>query len=407
MARAAQSADAERHDARWRSSPRRAARSTRSLSRPSLLPQTYNETIDLESDRVFLANWPVLAVSSVVLDGLVIPPAVPTSSAPQARVFAAARRRRAARPAAGARLVWPALSSRVGKAWLSPIRRATPSRANVDNPVDDAVSCSRRAAPFGAWASDLGVIYASSGMALQPVSGAPSVGQYSVCAGVYRFNAADAGAALSLSYGFVPQDLAQAATTNSPPNAFAPPSTSACARNRSAARRRSPTISRAMSASVLALVAALQAGGVLMFAALDGAEALDDQLAALPGDIQARLEAKVRDLAETLAAKVRDEKLSGQSLQTRSGALKASIAAEIAQRRRRPCRDGRILWRRQIRRHPGIWRSHLGARDLAGQGAGVGVPRRRGRSLRPPRRTSRLHHSRPRLSKLKPRGIAR
>jgi hypothetical protein len=68
------------------------------------------------------------------------------------------------------------------------------------------------AAPFGAWASDLGVIYASSGMALRPVSGAPSAGQYSVASGIYQFSASDAGAALSLSYGFAPQDLVQAAT---------------------------------------------------------------------------------------------------------------------------------------------------------------------------------------------------
>ena len=33
----------------------------------------------------------------------------------------------------------------------------------------------------------------------------------SVSAGVYTFSAADAGAALSISYGFIPQDIAQAA----------------------------------------------------------------------------------------------------------------------------------------------------------------------------------------------------
>ena len=68
------------------------------------------------------------------------------------------------------------------------------------------------AAPFGAWARDLGVVYAGSGQPLQAISGAPAAGQYAVTLGVYQFNAADAGAALALSYGFVPQDLAQAAT---------------------------------------------------------------------------------------------------------------------------------------------------------------------------------------------------
>jgi phage gpG-like protein len=67
-----------------------------------------------------------------------------------------------------------------------------------------------------------------------------------------------------------------------------------------------------------------------MFAALDGAEALDLQLSALPANLLARLEAKARDLAAALAAKVRDDKLSGQALETRSGALKASIGVDIS-----------------------------------------------------------------------------
>ncbi len=66
-----------------------------------------------------------------------------------------------------------------------------------------------------------------------------------------------------------------------------------------------------------------------MFATLDGVEALDARLAALPADLQALLEDKSRNLADRLATKVRDEKLSGGVLQTRSGALKASIVANV------------------------------------------------------------------------------
>jgi phage gpG-like protein len=67
-----------------------------------------------------------------------------------------------------------------------------------------------------------------------------------------------------------------------------------------------------------------------MLAALEGLDALDARLAALPDDMQALLESKARTLAEKLAAKVRDEKLSGEALQTQSGALKASIVADIS-----------------------------------------------------------------------------
>jgi phage gpG-like protein len=67
-----------------------------------------------------------------------------------------------------------------------------------------------------------------------------------------------------------------------------------------------------------------------MLAALEGVEALDARLAALPDGMQALLESKARALAEKLAAKVRDEKLSGEVLQTQSGALKASIIADVS-----------------------------------------------------------------------------
>ena len=64
--------------------------------------------------------------------------------------------------------------------------------------------------PFGPWASDLGVVYAATGAPLTPVAAAPGGGQYSVSGGVYAFSAADGGQVVSISYGFVPQDIAQA-----------------------------------------------------------------------------------------------------------------------------------------------------------------------------------------------------
>ena len=48
-------------------------------------------------------------------------------------------------------------------------------------------------------------------MALAAVTGTPALGQYSVSNGVYAFSAADAGQPVLISYGYVPQDLAQAA----------------------------------------------------------------------------------------------------------------------------------------------------------------------------------------------------
>src|SRR5208283_2043184 len=58
--------------------------------------------------------------------------------------------------------------------------------------------------PYGAWAVDEGVVYTATGVALVKVAASPTTGQYSVNNGAYLFAAGDAGAALSITYGFVP-----------------------------------------------------------------------------------------------------------------------------------------------------------------------------------------------------------
>ena len=181
------------------------------LSRTSLAPRNYTETIDIESDRVYLANWPVMRVNSVVLDGLVVPPATPArpqaaigyllqpaDGAPPGRQQALDLfGRRYHRLRQGLVVTYQAGYAMENETWTAP--SAAPYQLTA-------------AAPFGPWATDLGVVYASSGTPLQAVKSAPAAGQYSVSAGVYHLSAADAGAALAISYGFVPQDLAQAAT---------------------------------------------------------------------------------------------------------------------------------------------------------------------------------------------------
>ena len=176
------------------------------LSRPSILPQAYTDTIDLEGERVYLNNWPVAQVTSVQLDGLVVPPVgalpslgwslQPGDVAPPGRpqaldIFG----RRIQRRRQNLIVTYQAGYGVFAEAATVPASHQIAAKA-----------------PFGPWASDLGVSYAASGLALQAVTGAPAVGQYAVSGGVYRFNPGDANAALLLSYGFVPQDLVQAAT---------------------------------------------------------------------------------------------------------------------------------------------------------------------------------------------------
>jgi hypothetical protein len=50
--------------------------------------------------------------------------------------------------------------------------------------------------------TDQGVVYAATGLPLKAVAASPTVGQYAVAAGVYTFSAADAGAAVLVSYTY-------------------------------------------------------------------------------------------------------------------------------------------------------------------------------------------------------------
>jgi phage gpG-like protein len=72
---------------------------------------------------------------------------------------------------------------------------------------------------------------------------------------------------------------------------------------------------------------------------ITGADALQNRLAAAPAAIQSALRTKAADLAERLRQHLTDDKLSGQVLQSRSGALKASIAAEVDDQ------DGQVIAR--------------------------------------------------------------
>ncbi len=180
------------------------------LSRPALLPRPYSEVIDAESERVFLRCWPIIEVKSVTLDGAPVPPAPPANT----------------RHALGW-LLRPDDGAPPGRQQALDIfgRRVRPGRQNlvVDYVAGYAIQSEEHVvpsaqpwtidvrAPYGPWGHDMGVAYASNGAALTCVIAAPAAGQYSVSRGAYVFNAGDAGAAVAIAYGYVPQDLAQAA----------------------------------------------------------------------------------------------------------------------------------------------------------------------------------------------------
>lgn len=64
----------------------------------------------------------------------------------------------------------------------------------------------------GDFVDDYGVLYATMGLPLTKVASAPVQGQYSVAAGVYSFAAADAGAAILVSYTYTVASAGQQLT---------------------------------------------------------------------------------------------------------------------------------------------------------------------------------------------------
>ena len=176
------------------------------LGRPSLTPRAFNDRFDGDGRaRLFLRRYPVLQISSLVVDNVAVAAAVP--------------------PAAGA----PCASGYLLEPWdgLPPGRPQSldvfgtifrKGRQNVVVGYSAGYAVTNEsaivpaapgpyavtvAAPFGPWASDAGVTY-NSGTVLVAVAGSPGAAQYNVSGGVYTFAAADAGAGVLISYGFIP-----------------------------------------------------------------------------------------------------------------------------------------------------------------------------------------------------------
>jgi hypothetical protein len=196
------------------------------LSRPSLLPRTVTERYDGSGKRrLHVRLFPVLSISSLLVDDVAIP-AAPSPSAGGAW------------PQSGY-LLEPWDGAPPGRlqaidvygSWVlgQPLRSFAGGRQNVVITYTAGYQVTGEAAvvpnasaftitpqaPWGPWASDQGVTYAS-GAALLKVSGTPSQGQYAVTLAqqpdaspstwsiVYTFAEADAGASVLLSYGFIP-----------------------------------------------------------------------------------------------------------------------------------------------------------------------------------------------------------
>jgi hypothetical protein len=176
------------------------------LGRPSLTPHAFVERLNGNGKRrLFLRHYPALQLTSLVIDNIAVPAAVP--------------------PAAGAMFAmgyllepWDGLPPGRPQALDLFYADYCRGRQNVvvsysagyavtaegwTVPATPGPYTATVAAPFGPWASDAGVSYAN-GVAFTAVAGTPAAGQYNVSSGVYSFASTDAGASVLISYGFIP-----------------------------------------------------------------------------------------------------------------------------------------------------------------------------------------------------------
>ncbi len=181
------------------------------LDRPSILPTTYAEIHDGgEEPSIMLRHWPVNVVQSCSVNGVAIPAAPPLAANGPIGVGFVLDGGEAPPPGRMQRL---SLRGRRFAHGLQNVAISYTAGYQISGETTVAPAGAPYSvaalAPYGDWASDGGVAYAGGG-ALTLVAANPGAGQYSAANGVYSFAASDAGAALSLTYGYVPADLAVA-----------------------------------------------------------------------------------------------------------------------------------------------------------------------------------------------------
>jgi hypothetical protein len=179
------------------------------IDRPAILPQAYTETYDGRGDvSIMLRQWPVTTISSCVVDGVVIPASPPLLASAPAQTGYVLDDASIAPPGVMQRLSLRGYLFTCGLQNVTVSYTAGYQVTNESAVVPSTAPYTIAAAgPYGDWASDVSVTY-SNGVALVAVTGTPNGGQYTVTSGVYTFAPSDAGAAVLITYGYVPADLA-------------------------------------------------------------------------------------------------------------------------------------------------------------------------------------------------------
>lgn len=178
------------------------------LNRATLLSHAVTEVINgTGSLRQMLRQWPVTSIASLSIDGV----AVTASTTPPLGTGYMASLWDGYVPGglSEIQLVGSAFTrglSNVSIGYVAGYLVANEAGTIPATPFQLTAS-----APQGPFAADAGVTLVSTGAAMTKVTGTPTAGQYTINdAGTYSFAAANEGAAVLISYSFIPADIENA-----------------------------------------------------------------------------------------------------------------------------------------------------------------------------------------------------
>jgi len=186
------------------------------MNRALLSRTTYTEIRNgVGNQTMMLRNWPVVKVSSLVINNTTIPQA-PTSVASGWTL----QTYDSSSPGVPQNITLLGYCFTRGKNNIQITYDAGYCILGQSLTVPSTSPYTRTITPSdGSWCQDDGVIYAASGSSLTPITiGTPSVGQYLITPDInggsgsaqYVFAAADANANLQINYSFIPAALEQA-----------------------------------------------------------------------------------------------------------------------------------------------------------------------------------------------------
>lgn len=181
------------------------------LSRGSILPQTLTERRDgFGNSRMLMRQWPVQSISALMIGTTSIPAGVLPSPSNQTVTNGWLLEPAELNPPGSQQALdlfgycfWNGRQN----VQVTYVAGYMISQEAWTIPATPFVITPRQ--PQGPWGSDWTVTI--NGVAATKVTGTPATGQYAVSSvGNYTFAAADAGKAVTISYGFIPTDIALA-----------------------------------------------------------------------------------------------------------------------------------------------------------------------------------------------------